>query len=122
MIASASVTERKRKCGRDISPDRPWTADDIADQRGRVAVITGANSGIGLATATQLARHGAHVVLAVRNLDKGNAAAASIRWTSPGADVSVQHLDLASLDSVPTGPARPWPSRSAHRTTHPRSA
>ncbi|MDT5087159.1 MAG: hypothetical protein QOJ61_4202 [Mycobacterium sp.] len=105
MIASASVTERKRRCGRDISPDRPWTADDIPDQRGRVAVITGANTGVGLATATQLARHGAHVVLAVRNLDKGNAAAASIQSTSPGADVSVQQLDLASLDSVYTAAA-----------------
>ncbi|HXL62010.1 MAG TPA: SDR family NAD(P)-dependent oxidoreductase, partial [Mycobacterium sp.] len=100
MIASASVTERKRRCGRDISPDRPWTADDIPDQRGRVAVITGANTGVGLATATQLARHSAHVVLAVRNPDKGNAAAASIRSTTPGADVSIQQLDLASLDSV----------------------
>jgi NAD(P)-dependent dehydrogenase (short-subunit alcohol dehydrogenase family) len=65
-----------------------------------VAVITGANTGVGLATATQLARHGARVVLAVRNLDKGNAAAATIRSTTPGADVSIQHLDLTSLDSV----------------------
>jgi NAD(P)-dependent dehydrogenase (short-subunit alcohol dehydrogenase family) len=99
MIGSASVTERRR-CGWDISPDRAWTADDIPDQGGRVAVITGANTGVGLATATQLARHGAHVALAVRNRDKGNAAAAGIRSTTPGADVSVQHLDLASLDSV----------------------
>src|ERR1700737_4725415 len=100
MSGSATVTDRKRRCGQDISPDRAWTADDIPDQRGRVAVITGANTGVGLATATQLARHGAHVVLAVRNLDKGNAAAASIRSTTPGAEVSIQHLDLASLDSV----------------------
>jgi NAD(P)-dependent dehydrogenase (short-subunit alcohol dehydrogenase family) len=100
MIASALVTEPKRRCGRDISPDTAWTADDIPDQRGRVAVITGANTGVGLATATQLARHGAHVVLAVRNLDKGNAAAASIRSKTPSADVSIQQLDLASLDSV----------------------
>jgi len=100
MIGSASVTGRKRRCGRDISPDKAWTADDIPDQGGRVGVITGANTGVGLATATQLARHGAHVVLAVRDLDKGNAAAASIRSTTPGAEVSVQQLDLASLDSV----------------------
>jgi NAD(P)-dependent dehydrogenase (short-subunit alcohol dehydrogenase family) len=100
MIGSASVTERKRRCGPNTSPDRAWTADDIPDQGGRVAVITGANTGIGLATATQLARHGAHVVLAVRNLDRGNSAAASIRSTTPGAEVSVQQLDLASLDSV----------------------
>src|SRR3984893_19488291 len=99
MIGSASVTDRSR-CGRDIASDTAWTADDIPDQRGRVAVIPGANPGVGLATATQLARHGAHVVLAVRNLGKGNAAAASIRSTAPSADVSIQHLDLASLDSV----------------------
>jgi NAD(P)-dependent dehydrogenase (short-subunit alcohol dehydrogenase family) len=100
MIGSASVTDRTHRCRRDICPDTAWTADDIPDQRGRVAVITGANTGVGLATATQLARHGAHVVLAVRNLDKGNAAAASIRSTTRGAEVTIQHLDLASLDSV----------------------
>jgi NAD(P)-dependent dehydrogenase (short-subunit alcohol dehydrogenase family) len=100
MIGSPSVTGRTHRCRRDICPATAWTADDIPDQRGRVAVITGANTGIGLATATQLARHGAHVVLAVRNLDRGNAAAASIRSATPGAEVSTQHLDLASLDSV----------------------
>src|SRR5260370_40864250 len=100
MIGSASVTGRTHRCRRDTCPDTAWTADDIPDQRGRVAVITGANTGVGAATATQLARHGAHVVLAVRNLDKGNAAAASIRSTTPGAEVTIQHLDLASLDSV----------------------
>ena len=100
MIASALVNQRKRRCGRDIAPDTAWTADDIPDQRGRVAVITGANTGVGLATATQLACHGAAVVLAVRNLDKGKAAAASIRSKTPSADVSIQQLDLASLDSV----------------------
>jgi NAD(P)-dependent dehydrogenase (short-subunit alcohol dehydrogenase family) len=100
MIGSASLTGRTRRCHRGISPDSAWTANDIPDQCGRVAVITGANTGVGLATAMQLVHHGAHVVLAVRNLDKGNAAAASIRSTTPGAGVSIQHLDLASLDSV----------------------
>ena len=77
-----------------------WTANEIPDQRGRVAVITGANTGLGLETAKALATRGATVVLAVRNLDKGKDAAASISADSPGADITVQQLDLSSLNSV----------------------
>jgi NAD(P)-dependent dehydrogenase (short-subunit alcohol dehydrogenase family) len=77
-----------------------WTAADIPDQTGRVAVITGANTGLGYETAVALADHGARVVLAVRNLDKGKDAAARITAQSPGAEVAVQELDLTSLDSV----------------------
>ncbi|WP_431234972.1 SDR family NAD(P)-dependent oxidoreductase [Mycolicibacterium psychrotolerans] len=78
----------------------PWTAADIPDQTGRTAVITGANTGLGYETARALAAKGAHVVLAVRNLDKGKAAADLIGRRYPGADVSVQELDLTSLASI----------------------
>jgi len=77
-----------------------WTAADVPDQTGRVAIVTGANSGLGLDTATVLADKGAHVVLAVRNLDKGNQAADRIRAKNANAVVSLQELDLTSLDSV----------------------
>jgi NAD(P)-dependent dehydrogenase (short-subunit alcohol dehydrogenase family) len=77
-----------------------WTAADVPDQSGRVAIVTGANSGLGYDTAAVLAEKGAQVVLAVRNLDKGNEAADRIRRASPNADVSTRELDLTSLDSV----------------------
>jgi NAD(P)-dependent dehydrogenase (short-subunit alcohol dehydrogenase family) len=77
-----------------------WTTADIPDQSGRVAVITGANTGLGYDTALALAAHGAHVVLAVRNLDKGKDAISRIGAQSPQADVALQELDLTSLDSV----------------------
>jgi NAD(P)-dependent dehydrogenase (short-subunit alcohol dehydrogenase family) len=77
-----------------------WTAADVPDQTGRFAIVTGANSGLGFDTAAVLADKGAHVVLAVRNLDKGNEAAERIRSKNPNAVVSLQELDLTSLDSV----------------------
>jgi NAD(P)-dependent dehydrogenase (short-subunit alcohol dehydrogenase family) len=77
-----------------------WTAANIPDQTGRTAVITGANTGLGYETAAALAAKGAHVVLAVRNLDKGKEAADQITHRSPGANVSLQELDLTSLESV----------------------
>jgi NAD(P)-dependent dehydrogenase (short-subunit alcohol dehydrogenase family) len=77
-----------------------WTTANIPDQTGRTAVITGANTGLGYETAAALAAKGAHVVLAVRNLDKGKDAADRIVASTPGASVAVQELDLSSLDSV----------------------
>jgi NAD(P)-dependent dehydrogenase (short-subunit alcohol dehydrogenase family) len=77
-----------------------WAAADVPDQSGRVAIVTGANSGLGYDTAAALADKGAHVVLAVRNLDKGNQAADRIKTASPNAVVALQELDLTSLDSV----------------------
>ena len=77
-----------------------WTANDIPDQTGRTAVITGANTGLGYETAAALAAKGAHVVLAVRNIDKGKEAARRIEQANPGASVAVQELDLTSLESI----------------------
>jgi NAD(P)-dependent dehydrogenase (short-subunit alcohol dehydrogenase family) len=77
-----------------------WTTSDIPDQTGRTAVVTGANTGLGFHTAAALAAHGAHVVLAVRNIDKGKDALQKITADSPGATVTLQRLDLASLNSV----------------------
>ncbi|MFG1268489.1 SDR family NAD(P)-dependent oxidoreductase [Xanthobacter versatilis] len=72
-----------------------WTEQNIADQHGRVAIVTGGNTGLGFETARMLAQHGAKVVLAVRNVEKGGQAAARI-----AGDVVVQSLDLTSLNSI----------------------
>ncbi|MEV6426165.1 SDR family NAD(P)-dependent oxidoreductase [Nocardia sp. NPDC051463] len=77
-----------------------WTEQDIPVQRGRLAIVTGANSGLGFEAARALAAHGASVVLAVRDVDKGKYAADRIADVVPGADTTVQQLDLTSLKSV----------------------
>jgi NAD(P)-dependent dehydrogenase (short-subunit alcohol dehydrogenase family) len=77
-----------------------WTTDDVPGQQGRLAVVTGANTGLGFETAQVLAARGASVVLAVRNIEKGKQAAARIAAAAPGATVTVTELDLSSLDSV----------------------
>ncbi len=77
-----------------------WTADDVPDQAGRVALVTGANSGIGLEAARVLAGRGARVVLACRNDDKATRAVEEIRKARPLGEVEALQLDLASLASV----------------------
>jgi NAD(P)-dependent dehydrogenase (short-subunit alcohol dehydrogenase family) len=77
-----------------------WNAADIPDQHGRIAVVTGANGGLGLETARQLAAKGAHVVMAVRNQEKAAAAVEEIRTTAPDAALELVALDLASQASV----------------------
>ena len=78
----------------------PWTVADVPDQSGRVAVVTGANSGIGFEAAAVLARHGAHTILACRDAARAEDALTRLSAAVPGATVSVVRLDLASLESI----------------------
>ena len=77
-----------------------WSPSDIPDQSGRLALVTGANSGLGLATSRELARAGARVVMACRDPDRGADALAAVLSAVPGASVELASLDLASLASV----------------------
>ena len=77
-----------------------WSAADIPDLTGKTAIVTGANSGIGLETARELARKGAQVVLGCRNEQKGGVAVDDIRKNDAGARVELLPLDLADLGSV----------------------
>ena len=79
---------------------KEWTLSDIPDQSGRVAIVTGANSGIGLETARELARNGAHVVLACRSQARADEALEDIRSGLPEARIDFMALDLADLDQV----------------------
>ncbi|MFJ6984351.1 MULTISPECIES: SDR family NAD(P)-dependent oxidoreductase [unclassified Streptomyces] len=111
-----------------------WSARDIPDQRGRVAVVTGADSGLGYVVARELARHGARVVLACRRARRGREAVARLVGEVPGADVETRRLDLGDLASVREfaapidrldllvnnagGPARPYGTTADGFGTH----
>jgi NAD(P)-dependent dehydrogenase (short-subunit alcohol dehydrogenase family) len=97
---SQQVSGKRGKAGA-----APWSPADIPDQSGRTAVITGANTGIGLEAARYLAGRGARVVLACRDAGKSQAAATAISRDTPGADVETIALDLSSLESVRTAAA-----------------
>jgi NAD(P)-dependent dehydrogenase (short-subunit alcohol dehydrogenase family) len=77
-----------------------WTAEQLPDLSGRTALVTGANSGIGWWTSQALATHGARVVLACRDVERGKQAADKIRAVRPSAELDVAHLDLSSMSSV----------------------
>src|SRR5712692_9470596 len=79
-----------------------WTAKDIPYQNGRVAIITGANSGVGYESAVALARKGARVVMACRSKEKAERARQALLARAPGAAVDVLPLDLGNLESVRT--------------------
>ena len=77
-----------------------WTRERVPDQSGKLAIVTGANSGIGFETAKALAERGARVILACRSQDRANAARDKILRTAPDADIKVSLLDLSSLASI----------------------
>ena len=77
-----------------------WTVQHIPSQKGRIFLVTGANSGLGLGTSKELARKGAKVVMTARNMQKGKVAINELKNQIPNADVELMQLDLADLISV----------------------
>ncbi|GMQ78305.1 MAG: SDR family NAD(P)-dependent oxidoreductase [Anaerolineae bacterium] len=80
--------------------DGNWTADKMPEMNGKVAIVTGANSGIGYETARALAARGAQVVIACRNAEKGATALQKIRVEQPNSLIELMQLDLADLSSI----------------------
>jgi len=83
-----------------------WNTTDIPDLTGKIAVVTGANGGLGLESAKALAGAGAHVVMAARNQEKAQAAFEEIKETHPGAALEIVELDLGSFESTTTSAAK----------------
>jgi protochlorophyllide reductase len=77
-----------------------WTVNDIPDLHGRIALVTGANSGLGLETTKALATKGAHVIMACRNAERGRVARDAVKKQLPAASLDLIALDLASLASI----------------------
>jgi NAD(P)-dependent dehydrogenase (short-subunit alcohol dehydrogenase family) len=77
-----------------------WSAADVPDQAGHTVLVTGANSGLGLQTATVLAGRGATVLMACRDPQRGRAALNRVRSGTGGADATLVQLDLADLDDL----------------------
>jgi NAD(P)-dependent dehydrogenase (short-subunit alcohol dehydrogenase family) len=77
-----------------------WKASDMPDLTGKIALVTGGNSGLGFFTCLELARKGAHVVLAARNKERGLDALEKIKLKIPSADLQFMKLDLANIESI----------------------
>ena len=75
-----------------------WTANDIPDQSGRTAIVTGANSGLGFVTSLELARHGAHVIMTARDPAKGRAALDRILATRPRGSAELRQPIASARD------------------------
>jgi NAD(P)-dependent dehydrogenase (short-subunit alcohol dehydrogenase family) len=89
-----------RIAGSEVTGGDTWSAADIGDQTGRIALVTGANSGIGYETARALAGHGAHVILACRDEEKARQARDKMESELERSSLELLHLDLADLVSV----------------------
>ena len=83
-----------------MSENGKWTTENIPEINGKIAIVTGANSGIGFETARYLAFKGAHVIMACRNMQKGEAAREQLLRLHPQVKVELMHLDLSDLRSV----------------------
>jgi NAD(P)-dependent dehydrogenase (short-subunit alcohol dehydrogenase family) len=77
-----------------------WTEKDMPNQAGRMVIVTGANSGLGLETTRALVQKGATVIMVCRSVDKGKAAADRIMKLKPSGKAVVMQLDLSNLNSV----------------------
>lgn len=80
--------------------NKGWSEADIPNLAGKIAIVTGSTSGIGRETARAIAEKGGHVIMAVRNVEKGNSVADALRSGAPDARIEVRHLDLSDLSSV----------------------
>lgn len=94
-----------RLVGWNCNVKERWTIDHVPNQSGKTALVTGANSGLGLSIAAALAARGTTVVLGVRDQARGDAAKRRIEKVVSAANISVQTLDLASLASIRKGAA-----------------